>query len=67
MGDKFWGAILLGGLMIRSCQGLGTFTNAFSSNLKTVYNLDFFLAIMKRYILEDKALINLQNYGNIYT
>ena len=47
MGDKFLGgAILDEGLMIKSCQGWGSFTNAFSSNLKTVYNLDF-LAIMK--------------------
>ena len=42
MGDKFLGAVLYGGLMIRSCQGWGSFTNAFSSNLETVYNLEFF-------------------------
>ena len=32
----FWWAVLHGGLMIRSCQGWGSFTNAFSSNLKTI-------------------------------
>ena len=42
MGDKFWGAVLHGGLMIISCQGWGSFRNAFSNNLKTVYNLEFF-------------------------
>ena len=30
------GAVLHGGLMIRSCQGLGSFTNAFFSNLNSV-------------------------------
>ena len=37
MGAIFWEAVLHGGLMIRSCQMWGSFTNAFSSNLKTVY------------------------------
>ena len=41
MGDKFLGQIcggtvLHGGLMIRSCQGQGSFTNAFLNNPKTV-------------------------------
>ena len=65
MGDKFLeGAVLDEGLMIRSCQGWGSFTNAFSSNLKTVYNLNFFDNHKGN---QDKALTNLQNYGNIYT
>ena len=34
---KLWGTVLRGGLIIRSCQGLGSFTNAFSSNLKIAY------------------------------
>ena len=34
---NFGGAVLHGGLIIRSCQGWGSFTNVFSSNLKTVY------------------------------
>ena len=42
MGDTFWGAVLHEGLMIRSCQGWGSFSNAFSSNLKTVYDLEVF-------------------------
>ena len=42
------------GLIIRSCQGLVSFTNAFSSNLKTV-NLKI-LPIMKGCTIEDKAL-----------
>ena len=32
MGDNFWGAALHGGIMIRSCQGWGNFTNTFFSN-----------------------------------
>ena len=42
IGDKFWGAVLHRGLMIRLWQGWGSFTNAFFSNLKTIHNLDFF-------------------------
>ena len=42
----FWtnllGAVLYRGLIMRSCQGLGSFTNAFSSNVKTV-NLKIFV------------------------
>ena len=40
-GQLYWGTVLHGGSMIRSCQGQGSFTNAFSSNLKTV-NLKMF-------------------------
>ena len=47
-------AVLCGGLMIKSCKGRGNFTNASSSNVKTV-KLKM-LPIMKGYILEDKAL-----------
>ena len=36
-----WGSVLHGGLMIRSCQERGSFTNAFSNNLETV-NLKIF-------------------------
>ena len=32
----YWGTVLHGGLMIRSWEWQGSFTNAFSSNLKTV-------------------------------
>ena len=32
-----WGAVLHRGLMIGSCQGWESFTNAFSSNLKNAY------------------------------
>ena len=70
MGDNFFWQIywekpvLYEGLMIRSCQREGSFTNAFSSNLKTV-NLNFF-PVMKGYTFEDKALGSLQNYGSIY-
>ena len=35
-GQIYWGTVLHEGLMIRSWQGQGSFTNAFSSNLKTV-------------------------------
>ena len=41
MGDKFWGAVLHVGLIIKSCQGWGSFTNAFFSNLKPV-NFEIF-------------------------
>ena len=37
MGDKFWGAFLHVALMIRSYHGWGSFTNAYSSDQKTVY------------------------------
>ena len=37
MGVKCCGNVLHGGLTIRSYQGWGSFTNAFSSNLKTVH------------------------------
>ena len=40
--------------MIKSCKGRGNFTNASSSNVKTV-KLKM-LPIMKGYILEDKSL-----------
>ena len=45
MGDNFLGAVLHEGLMIRSCQGWGSFANTF-----------FIFPIMKGYTLEDKAL-----------
>ena len=35
-GQIYWEAVLHGCLMIRSCQGRESFTNAFSTNLKTV-------------------------------
>ena len=35
-GVIYWGTVLYEGLMIRSCHGQGIFTNASSSNLKTV-------------------------------
>ena len=39
-----WGTILHGKLMIRLFQGWGSFTNAFSSNLKTLcINLEIFI------------------------
>ena len=46
MGNKFWGqtyrvAVLHGGLIIISCQENGSFTDAFSSNLK-ILNLKIF-------------------------
>ena len=52
-GQFFWGgeggggggrgAVLHEGLMVKSCQGWGGgSTNAFSSNLKTVYNHEIF-------------------------
>ena len=37
----YCGTVLHGGLIIKSCQGQGSFTNVFSSNLKTV-NLKVF-------------------------
>ena len=37
LGDTFWGAVLHGGLMTKSCQGWRSFTNVFSINLKAVY------------------------------
>ena len=45
-GQFFWGRFVgglfhMGGLMIRSWQGQGSFTNAFFSNLKTA-NLKIF-------------------------
>ena len=36
LGAILWGAVLYGTLMIRSCQERGSFTNAFSCNLKTL-------------------------------
>ena len=39
---KFIGEVRYGGLLIRSLQGQGSFTNAFFSNLKTV-NLKTFV------------------------
>ena len=53
-GGEGWATAPHGGLIIRSCQGLVSFTNAFSSNLKTV-NLKI-LPIMKGCTIEDKAL-----------
>ena len=53
-GGEGWATALHGGLIIRSCQGLVSFTNAFSSNLKIV-NLKI-LPIMKGCTIEDKAL-----------
>ena len=63
---SFGWAVLHGGLMIRTCQGWGSFTNAFSSNLISKLYLEI-LPIMKGYTLADKALTNLQNYGSIYS
>ena len=37
----YWENVIHGGLMIRSCHGQESFTNSFSSNLKTV-NLKMF-------------------------
>ena len=42
MGNKYLGAVPHGGATVKSCLGWGSFTNAFSSNLKTVYNLVLF-------------------------
>ena len=74
MGDKFLGAVLHGGLMIRSCQGWRSFTNAFFSKhfgklSVNIFQLTFsskFLPIMKGYTLEDKALTSLQNYESCH-
>ena len=43
LGDKHMRmvAVILGGLMFRTCQGQGSFTNALSSNLEIV-NLKIF-------------------------
>ena len=44
-GEGGGGAVLHEGLMVKSCQGWvggGGSTNAFSSNLKTVYNHEIF-------------------------
>ena len=41
-GKIYGGVVQHGGLMIRSCQGRDSFTNAFSSNPKTV-NLKIFV------------------------
>ena len=42
MGDKqfgqtYWGLFYMGGLIITLCKERGSFTNAFSSNLKTIH------------------------------
>ena len=67
-GQIYWGTLLHEGLMIRSCQGQGSFTNAFSSNLKTV-NLKIF-ANHEGYTLEYKALTSqgfiLQTEGSVW-
>ena len=60
-GGQVLGAVLHGGLLIRSCQRRGSFTNVFFSNLKSVKILKF-LPISKGYTLEDKTLTNLQSY-----
>ena len=71
MGDKIFrgqfhiGKIIEGNLMMRSCQERESFTNTFSTNLKTL-NLKFFTN-HKGHALEDKAQTSLQNYGSIYT
>ena len=64
---KFIGgwADLHGLLMIRLCQGRGSFTNAFFSNLKTV-NLKIFGSHFL-FSLTGKTLTSLQNYGSICT
>ena len=59
-GKIYWVTVLHGELMIRSCHGQGSFTNAFSNNLNTV-SLKYCKSIMKRYTLEDKALTIQQN------
>ena len=40
-GGYLWETVLHGGLMVRSCHRQGSFTSAFSSNLKTI-NLKIF-------------------------
>ena len=54
-GGKILGGSFTWGIMIRSCQGWGSFTKAFYSNLKSaaIYILNFLL-IMKGYILKMK-------------
>ena len=43
MGDKFfWGGFSTWGINDQIMPRVGEFTNAFSSNLKTVYNPEFF-------------------------
>ena len=49
-GTIYWGDILHGELMIRSCKGWRSFTNTFFSNCFLIF------PIMKRYKLEDKAM-----------
>ena len=49
-GGQILGAALHGRLMIRSCQGWGSFTNALSGNLKTLYKFKI-LPGMKGYTL----------------
>ena len=41
-GGQILGAVLHGRLMIRSCQGWGSFTNVLSGNLKTLYKFKIF-------------------------
>ena len=40
LGQSYWGIVLHGIALIRSCQGQGSFANALFSNLKTL-NLKF--------------------------
>ena len=65
-GKIYWGTALHGGLMIRSCHRQGSFTNAFSSNLKTV-NLKMFANHGGTYSLKYKALISQQNCESVYS
>ena len=63
---KFTGEVVLHEvLMIRSCQW--SFTNAFSSNLKTLNFKLFANHEYTGYTLEDKALASVQNYRRIYS
>ena len=36
-GETYWGVFYMGGLIITLCEERGSFTNAFSSNLKTIH------------------------------
>ena len=61
----YWGAVLHGPLMIRLCEGRGSFTNAFFSNLE-IENLKLFANHFLS-SLTGKTLTSLQYNGSICT
>ena len=60
------GTFLHGGLMIRLLHGQGSFTDPFSSNLKTVHR-KMIANHEEIYTIEDKALNSQQNCEGIYS